>query len=115
MGPPEGHASPHPDRRLHAAVPPVFHVALLAHHTADQRSGHVPVGGTTRIERSSKFRFPGWLVSLALATMNSHTVCILQVQSSGCWPCVRTCPETCPESLYAHVSTLGSCRLRRDY
>lgn len=23
------------DRRLHAAVPPVFHVALLAHHTAD--------------------------------------------------------------------------------
>lgn len=35
--PPEGHASPHPHRRLHAAVPPVFHVALLAHHTADVR------------------------------------------------------------------------------
>lgn len=112
MGPPEGHASPHPDRRLHAAVPPVFHVALLAHHTADQRNGHVPVGGTTRIERSSKFRFPGWLVSLALATMNSH---ILQVQSSKCWPCVRICPETCPESPRAHVSAPGSCRLRRDY
>ncbi|KAL7926023.1 hypothetical protein ACQKWADRAFT_172261 [Trichoderma austrokoningii] len=31
---PEHHASPHPDRRLHAAVPPVFHVALLVHHTA---------------------------------------------------------------------------------
>lgn len=94
--PPEGHASPHPDRRLHAAAPPVFHVALLAHHTADQRSGHVPVGGTTRIERSSKFRFPGWLVSLALATMNSH---ILQVQYShpnvgpACVPVLKHAPS----------------------
>lgn len=53
MGPPEGHASPHRDRRLHAAVPPVFRVALLAHRTADvrhyQRNGHVPAVGTTRM------------------------------------------------------------------
>jgi hypothetical protein len=48
--PPESHASPHPDRRLHAAVPPVFHVALLAHDTADVLPAQwTRTSGTTRV------------------------------------------------------------------